>query len=100
MCVIYVYSELKLDYLDLYLIHWPIRFKEGTNFISPKPAELITLDVEGTWKAMEECVEKGLVRAIGVSNFSSKKIAQLLSFATISPAVNQVEICNVIGNLV
>jgi diketogulonate reductase-like aldo/keto reductase len=87
---VHIFRDLKLDYLDLYLIHWPIRLKEGANFESPKPEELLPLDIQGTWKAMEEGVKKGLVKAIGVSNFSSNKIAQLLSFATIPPAVNQV----------
>ncbi|KAI5070047.1 hypothetical protein GOP47_0014390 [Adiantum capillus-veneris] len=83
-------SALQLDYLDLYLIHWPIRLKEGA-IQNPKPDELIALDLQGTWRALEACVKQGLVRAIGVSNFSSKKIMELLDFAEIPPAVNQVE---------
>ncbi|KAI5070048.1 hypothetical protein GOP47_0014391 [Adiantum capillus-veneris] len=83
-------SALQLDYLDLYLIHWPIRLKEGADR-RPKPDELMALDLQGTWRALEACVKQGLVRAIGVSNFSSKKIMELLEFAEIPPAVNQVE---------
>ncbi|KAI5063408.1 hypothetical protein GOP47_0021955 [Adiantum capillus-veneris] len=83
-------SALQLDYLDLYLIHWPIRLKEGA-VLKPKPDELMALDLQGTWRALEACVKQGLVRAIGVSNFSSKKIMELLEFAEILPAVNQVE---------
>ncbi|MCO5602040.1 hypothetical protein L7F22_056167 [Adiantum nelumboides] len=100
-------SALQLEYLDLYLIHWPVRFKEGAAFdlylihwpvrfkegaaFDPKPDELMTLDLQGTWRALEACVRQGLVRAIGVSNFSSKKIMEMLKFAEIPPAVNQVE---------
>jgi predicted oxidoreductase len=82
-------SNLKLEYLDLYLIHWPLRFT--TNGLRrPKPEEVYPLDIHKTWKAMEECVELGLTKSIGVSNFSSKKIMDLVSTANIVPAVNQV----------
>eukprot|EP00250_Pteridium_aquilinum_P012609 c20830_g1_i1 orf=149-1099(+) len=83
-------SALQLDYLDLYLIHWPIRFKEGTG-LQPNADDLMPLDIRGTWTALEACVKQGLTKAIGVSNFSSKKITELLEFAEIPPAVNQVE---------
>ncbi|MCO5600536.1 hypothetical protein L7F22_054649 [Adiantum nelumboides] len=83
-------SMLQLDYLDLYLMHWPLRFKEGVGFI-PKPEEFLQLDLKGTWRALEACVKQGLTKAIGVSNFSSKKVRDLLEFAEIPPAVNQVE---------
>lgn len=83
-------SALQLDYLDLYLIHWPVRFKEGAAE-NPKPDEFMPLDLRGTWRALEACVRQGLTKAIGVSNFSSKKIKELHEFAEIPPAVNQVE---------
>ncbi|KAI4305690.1 hypothetical protein L6164_029041 [Bauhinia variegata] len=53
--------------------------------------ELMPLNLKGIWGAMEECQRLGLAKAIGVSNFSIKKLENLLSFATIPPAVNQVE---------
>ncbi|KAF9624387.1 hypothetical protein IFM89_010775, partial [Coptis chinensis] len=53
--------------------------------------DLIPFDIRTTWEAMEKCQRLGLVKSIGVSNFSSKKLSELLSNATISPAVNQVE---------
>lgn len=74
-------EKLKVDYLDLYLIHWPnpklIRdhWEEGN-------AE--------AWRAMEEAVEAGLIRAIGVSNFHEKHLDALLKTAKIKPAVNQI----------
>jgi D-galacturonate reductase len=82
-------SALKLEYLDLYLVHWPLKFtSEGMRL--PKIGELQPLDIPKTWKAMEKCVELGLAKAIGVSNFSSKKILDLLQTARIRPTVNQV----------
>ena len=66
-------QKLGLDYLDLYLIHRP----RG--------------DVRGSWKAMEELYEAGKIRAIGVSNFSAEQLDELLSYADIKPAVNQIE---------
>lgn len=83
-------SELQLDYLDLYLIHWPMRVKQESPPM-PAPEDLLPFDLKGTWQAMEKCAKQGLTRAIGVSNYSCKKIADLLEFAEIPPAVNQVE---------
>ncbi|KAK7269370.1 hypothetical protein RIF29_22095 [Crotalaria pallida] len=84
-------EALKLEYLDLYLIHWPISVKSG-NWEVPYGDELITtFDLKGVWKEMEECQRLGLTKSIGVSNFTCKKIENLLSFATIPPSVNQVE---------
>lgn len=66
-------DKLGLDYLDLYLIHRP----RG--------------DVKGSWKAMEELYKEGRIRAIGVSNFEANHLDELMSYATIKPAVNQIE---------
>ncbi|XP_039136258.1 NADPH-dependent aldo-keto reductase, chloroplastic-like [Dioscorea cayenensis subsp. rotundata] len=81
-------TELQLDYVDLYLIHWPLRVKKGSSI---SPENFIQLDIPGTWSAMEKLYDAGKARAIGVSNFSSKKLEDLLAVARISPAVNQVE---------
>ncbi|WVZ18052.1 hypothetical protein V8G54_005374 [Vigna mungo] len=84
-------QSLKLEYLDLYLIHWPISVKPGT-WDYPYPEEALTsFDLKGVWQAMEECQKQGLTKFIGVSNFSCHKLENLLSFATIPPSVNQVE---------
>ncbi|XP_057459121.1 NADPH-dependent aldo-keto reductase, chloroplastic-like [Lotus japonicus] len=56
-----------------------------------KPENLIQSNIPATWKAMEALYDSGKARAIGVSNFSSKKLADLLEVACIPPAVNQVE---------
>ncbi|KAJ7950260.1 Aldo-keto reductase family 4 member like [Quillaja saponaria] len=82
-------QDLQLDYLDLYLIHWPVKMKRGT--IDDKPENLTQPDIPSTWRAMEALYNSGKVRAIGVSNFSSKKLQNLLEVASVHPAVNQVE---------
>jgi 3''-deamino-3''-oxonicotianamine reductase len=76
-------ARLGLDYLDLFLVHWPAAADGDKN--------ILPFDMEGVWRGMEECHRLGLVRSIGVSNFSSAKITRLLSFAAVPPAVNQVE---------
>ncbi|KAJ7550004.1 hypothetical protein O6H91_07G078100 [Diphasiastrum complanatum] len=83
-------TNLKLDYLDLYLIHSPMKLKKGTR--QPAKAEdVLPSDIKGTWSAMETCFERGLAKSIGVSNFTVKELAQLLAHARVPPAVNQVE---------
>ncbi|KAH9609148.1 hypothetical protein KSS87_002374 [Heliosperma pusillum] len=57
-----------------------------------KPEDFRPFDYKGVWAAMEECQKLGLTKAIGVSNFTPKKLEQLLATATIPPAVNQVEV--------
>ncbi|KAG5063614.1 hypothetical protein JHK85_004797 [Glycine max] len=79
------------QYLELYLIHWPISVKP-VDWETPYTEDLITtFDLRGVWKGMEECQKLGLAKSIGVSNFTCKKLEDLLSFATIPPSVNQVE---------
>ncbi|HYZ49839.1 MAG TPA: aldo/keto reductase [Nitrososphaeraceae archaeon] len=70
-------QRLGLTYIDLYLIHWPVR---GINNNSIK-----------IWKAMVHLLQEGKVRAIGVSNFSIDDLKQILNDSDILPAVNQVE---------
>jgi alcohol dehydrogenase (NADP+) len=85
--------DLGLDWLDLYLIHWPVAHRPGV--LMPERAEdqlsLEQQPLADTWGAMEALVEEGLVRHIGVSNFSIAKLAALEAGARIPPAVNQVE---------
>ncbi|KAG9141275.1 hypothetical protein Leryth_001743 [Lithospermum erythrorhizon] len=84
-------KRLGLSYVDLYLIHWPMRMKPGTDVHTFTKQSLIPFDIIGTWKAMEVCCKMGMAKSIGVSNFSCSKLSQILEVATIPPAVNQVE---------
>ncbi|KAL6619123.1 hypothetical protein ACP70R_034262 [Stipagrostis hirtigluma subsp. patula] len=81
-------SDLQLKYLDLYLIHGPIRLKKGT---TPSSENCLPCDIPATWGAMEKLHDAGKARAIGVSNFSCRKLEALLAAARVPPAVNQVE---------
>jgi alcohol dehydrogenase (NADP+) len=87
-------SDLQLDYLDLFLMHWPVALKKGASF--PLSAEkMIPLDdlpLEATWGAMESLVDKGLCRHIGVSNVSQPKLKSLMATAKLKPELNQVEL--------
>ncbi|KAI4382567.1 hypothetical protein MLD38_008517 [Melastoma candidum] len=84
-------QNLKMEYLDLYLIHWPVSSKPGIHEFPIKDEDFRAMDFNAVWEEMEECQNKGLTRCIGVSNFSCKKISSILSTAKIPPAVNQVE---------
>lgn len=87
-------KDLQLDYLDLYLIHWPVAHKYET--IMPRTKDDYftesELSIPDTWEIMEEAVKIGLTRHIGVSNFGKKKLANLIANCTIIPEVNQVEL--------
>lgn len=87
-------TDLQLDYLDLYLIHWPVALADGV-WLPEKPEDMLSLDdcpLSATWTAMEELVDKGQCRHIGVSNFSIKKLEGLIKTARIKPEMNQVEL--------
>ncbi len=97
-------SDLGLDYVDLYLIHFPISLKfvpfetryppewfHDPNAPDPK-MELIDVPAQSTWKAMEELVKEGLAKNIGLSNFNCQGIRDVMSYANIKPAVLQVEL--------
>jgi alcohol dehydrogenase (NADP+) len=87
-------ADLQLDYLDLYLVHWPVALKYGTGF--PTSAdEFLSIDrvpIEATWKKKEKIQKSGKARHIGVSNFSVKKLRTLLETCSFKPEVNQVEL--------
>ena len=68
-------EKLKTGYIDLLLIHWPVKDC-----------------VKQTWQVMEEYVRRGLVRSIGVSNFNRHHLDDLLGYADIRPVVNQIEV--------
>ncbi|CAG9864604.1 unnamed protein product [Phyllotreta striolata] len=89
-------KNLGLEYLDLYLIHWPCALKEGGAFLPKRPDhEVLSIfsdvDYVDTWKAMEDVAKKGLAKSIGVSNFSKRQLERILEIATIKPVNNQIE---------
>ena len=67
-------DRLQLDYLDMYLIHWPYG------------------DFLGSWKAMEELYHEGKIKAIGVCNFPVEKLEELKANSTVAPVINQIEL--------
>lgn len=77
-------QKLGLDYVDLYLIHWPnpLKFRDCWE---EKNAE--------SWKAMEEAYKEGKLMAIGISNFCERHITELMKTAKITPMVNQIKLC-------
>ena len=75
-------SDLQLDYLDLYLIHWPRPVKYHDNYIEK--------NIE-SWKAMEDLYKQGKVKAIGVSNFKIHHMEEIIENCEIKPMVNQIE---------
>ncbi|XP_012256138.2 aldo-keto reductase family 1 member B1-like [Athalia rosae] len=87
-------ADLGLDYVDLYLMHWPVAYEEGGD-LTPKDANgkivFADHDYVDTWKALEEVCEKGLAKNIGVSNFNKEQLERLLKTARIQPVTNQVE---------
>ncbi|KAG0457370.1 hypothetical protein HPP92_022527, partial [Vanilla planifolia] len=89
-------ESLGVSYLDLYLVHWPECSAMGDATDPPWKSgneyKQFLHRLKPTWNAMESLVVMGLVRAIGVSNFSTQQISELLQFASIVPAVIQVEL--------
>ncbi len=87
-------QDLDLDYLDLYLIHWPVALKPSVTF-PEKGSDFITLEdvpLTETWKGMEACVTEGLSKHIGVSNFSIAKLDGLMKKSKVKPEMNQIEL--------
>lgn len=87
-------ADLGLEYVDLYLIHWPFAYKEGDElFPFDENKKMITSDIDfmETWKGMEECLELGLTKSLGVSNFNSKQIERIFKEGTVKPVNLQVE---------
>lgn len=77
-------KRLQMDYLDVYLIHWP---RQNSNTSEP---EWKALQKE-TYKAMEEMVDEGIIKSIGLSNFLPHHLNNIMSFCNIAPVVDQLE---------
>ncbi len=84
--------DLNLDYLDLYLMHWGVAFAENNSTNTRVPQKLLPISIAQTWQAMEKLVKKGLVKSIGVCNFTAMMMVDLLTNAKIKPVVNQIEL--------
>lgn len=86
-------KRLKLDYVDLYLMHWPVAQKKDA--VMPLSADdmlaLEEVPLADTWAEMEKLYHAGKCQAIGVSNFGEKHLTELMMTAEINPMVNQVE---------
>uniref|UniRef100_J3LYA9 NADP-dependent oxidoreductase domain-containing protein n=2 Tax=Oryza brachyantha TaxID=4533 RepID=J3LYA9_ORYBR len=81
-----------MEYVDLYLVHWPMSVKPTKPHYPMRREDIVPMNLRGVWQAMEECHRLGLSKMIGVSNFTTKKLQELLTIAKIPPAVNQVEL--------
>jgi len=97
-------KDLQLDHLDLFLMHWPIAMsfvpydenRRGYDDDYSTRRKDVTMNtkvsIRDTWQAMEKCLNEGLVRSIGVSNFPVVVLHDLLSYCQVCPVVNQVEL--------
>lgn len=87
-------NDLRLDYIDLYLMHWPIAFKRGIKQAKTADDQLSLneLPIEKTWRAMEKQKTVGKARHIGVSNFNIPKLEKLIQHANVRPEMNQIEL--------
>jgi diketogulonate reductase-like aldo/keto reductase len=79
--------RLKLDFVDLYLIHWPYAV-EGEE----EGRKLARIPLHQQWAAMEQLHQKGLTKSLGVSNFNFQLLNDLLSYANVPPSTNQIEL--------
>lgn len=87
-------KNLQLDYVDLYLVHWPVALRAGV--IAPEASEDYLTKEEAplidTWTGMEECIDEELTKHIGVSNFNIETLNMLNSEGTLEPELNQIEL--------
>ncbi|KAJ5589273.1 hypothetical protein N7537_011951 [Penicillium hordei] len=86
-------DDLEMDYVDLFLIHWPVAWKRGEELFPKKDEKPIleNIDIVDTYKAMEQLLKTGKARAIGVSNFDKSEMERLIKNTSIVPAAHQME---------
>ena len=87
-------DDLRLDYVDLYLVHWPIAYKPGVGFATQREEYYTYQDVplSQTWEAMQDQKQTGLAMHIGVSNFNQAKLNELFAVGGQRPEMNQIEL--------
>jgi diketogulonate reductase-like aldo/keto reductase len=78
-------DKLQLDYVDMYLVHWPFGEVKNNKLVNQIP-------LHKTWPKLEELYDEGVVKSIGVSNFNVQALLDLLSYARIKPVANEVEL--------
>uniref|UniRef100_A0A093V0N0 D-xylose reductase [NAD(P)H] n=1 Tax=Talaromyces marneffei PM1 TaxID=1077442 RepID=A0A093V0N0_TALMA len=86
-------KDLQMDYVDLFLMHFPVAWKSGNGLFpkeNGKPA-VVDIDFVDTYKAMEKLLDTGKVKAIGISNFSKAQMEHLFTNTSVVPAVHQIE---------
>lgn len=87
-------KDLGLEYLDLYLMHWPMAFQEDGKLMPLNACGRVNfsrVSFLDTWKEMEKLVEKGLTKSIGVANFNVDQLECILDKSDTPPVVNQIE---------
>ena len=77
-------TKLQVDYIDCYMIHWP------NGLFDPDPENRVPVHV--LWAKLEQLVDAGLIRSLGVSNFNLQSLADLLCYARHKPVANQIEL--------
>ena len=82
------YGSDDLEYVDLFLDHWPTLYSYGADSAYPKEK---ATPMHIVWSQMEKCQEEGLTKSIGVSNYNVQSLCNLLSFCKIKPVVDEVE---------
>ncbi|CAG2109814.1 unnamed protein product [Medioppia subpectinata] len=94
-CVRKILAKFQTPYLDLALVHWPMSFKQVDDTLWPTGADgqIIegNIDYIEAYKGLEDCVKAGLVKSIGISNFTRDQVQRLLDATSIVPVTNQVE---------
>lgn len=89
-------KKFGLDYLDLYLVHFPAAFhrKEGAEKYSNDCSSFVYeyQILEDTWNAMEELIHAGLVGSIGISNYNQRQLKRFIRHCKVVPAINEVEL--------
>ncbi|KAJ6004239.1 hypothetical protein N7499_000308 [Penicillium canescens] len=86
-------KDLGMDYVDLYLIHWPVAWKRGEELFPKQNGNPVLEDIDlmDTWKAMEQVLKTGKTKAIGVSNCDKFEMERLVKNTSVVPAVHQME---------
>ncbi|XP_038190833.1 estradiol 17 beta-dehydrogenase 5-like isoform X2 [Arvicola amphibius] len=93
LCLEQSLKKLQFDYVDLYLIHFPVSLKPGKNYLpTDENGQYIfdTVDLCAIWKAMERCKDAGLTKSVGMSNFNRRQLVMILNM----PGLKYKPVCN------